>query len=153
MPYKAIGPAYQETGQPPWVARFLTVWVYLYATYQLFPLFLQVAGRCFLLVVNCQLFYSKHSAKCAKEPTFRSFAPRPRPSTVFKTPSAPKRNSPARAPRHTVFAIQYAIMGVHAGEVLARGGLEGTASPKEAAPPRSSSLAGIFSGGSLQGLL
>ena len=51
--------------------------------------------------------------------------------------SAPKRNSPAQAPGHTVFAIPYAWIGACAGEVLARGGLEGTASPKEAAPPRS----------------
>ena len=109
------------------------------------PLF---PAHCTLPIVLFKAF--RQTCKGIYIPEFR---PRPRPSTVFKTPSAPKRNSPARAPRHTVFAIQYAIMGVHAGEVLARGGLEGTASPKEAAPPRSSSLAGIFSGGSLQGLL
>ena len=37
-PSNAICPAYQKTGQPPLVVRFLMIWVYSYVTYQLLPL-------------------------------------------------------------------------------------------------------------------
>ena len=39
----------QKTGQPPWVARFLMI----YVTYQQLPLLLQVNGHCPLLIAHC----------------------------------------------------------------------------------------------------
>ena len=50
----------------------------------------------------------------------------------------PTRKIPRREPPGVPY-LQYSTRksGACAGEVLARGGLEGTASPKEAAPPRS----------------
>ena len=53
-----------------------------------------------------------------------------------KNSSYPKKNSPAQAPGHTVFAIPYAWLGACAGEGLAGGGLEGCASPGEANPSK-----------------
>ena len=67
--------------------------------------------------------------------------PEPRPSAPHQKNSNPKRNSPARAPGHTGFAIQYAFTGACAGEGLAGGGLEGPASPGEAGPSK------VFSNG------
>ena len=48
---------------------------------------------------------------------------------IANGPSAPKGNSPARAPGHTVFAIPYTKLGACAGEGLAGGAPEGCASP------------------------
>ena len=72
----------------------------------------------------------------------------------IKIPSYRKKISPAQAPGHTVFAIQYAKIG---------GPVPGKVSPGEAwrdrpllkrrGPPRSSLTVGILRGGSLQGLL
>ena len=64
-----------------------------------------------------------------KYKTPRRYAASPRPAERLKKPSAHKKNSPAQAPGHTVFAIPYAWMGARAGEGLAGGGLEGPASP------------------------
>ena len=60
-----------------------------------------------------------------------------------------KGSSPAAARLAEHFPALFSHRRATAGEVLARGGLEGTASPKEAAPPRSSPFK-VFS---LQGLL
>ena len=55
-----------------------------------------------------------------RHPKTTAAAPESRPSANFKTPSAPKKNSPARAPGRTGFAIQCAkIGGACAGEVWA----------------------------------
>ena len=118
--------------------------VYSYVTYQLLPLLFTshrplLATRCFLRVAYFQLFHSNHFAARAKEPVSQSSAVRPRPSANFENPSAPKRNSPAQAPRHTVFAIPYAKLGA-----LRRGGLGGGC-------PRGTGLSG--GGQPLQGLL
>ena len=63
--------------------------------------------------------------------------------------TSPKKTSPAAARRRGTVIGNFLNGRAAAGEVLARGGLEGTASPKEAAPPRSSpfkvfSLQGLF---------
>ncbi len=63
--------------------------------------------------------------------------------------TSPKKTSPAAARRRCTVIGDFLNGRTAAGEVLARGGLEGTASPKEAAPPRSSPFK-VFS---LQGLL
>ena len=53
-PSNAICPAYQKTGQPPWVVRFLMI--YSYVTYQLLPLLLTVhSAHCSLQIAHCQL--------------------------------------------------------------------------------------------------
>ena len=120
---------------------WMILWMNLYVPYQLLLLLfsdhwplatahdLLSAARCFLRAAHCEMFFSKHPAKRTKKPVFRISATHSRPSANLKTPSAPKRNSPAQAPGHIVFAIPYALMGACAGEGLAGGGLEGPASP------------------------
>ena len=54
-PSNAICPAYQKTGQPSLVARFLTIWVYSHVTYQQLPLLLRVTGHCPVLTAHCSL--------------------------------------------------------------------------------------------------
>ncbi len=76
------------------------------------------------------------SAESSKEARTSSL---PRPAANIINPAVPKRNSPAQAPGHTVFAIQYAIIGGLRRGRSRRGRLGGT---------------GLSSrGGSLQGLL
>ena len=144
-PSNAICPAYhiQKTGQPSLAARFLMVWVRLSVKHLLLPLLFSVhlplTARCLLRVAHYVLFHSKHSAKHTKELIFRGHAVRAHLSANLKTPSALKRNSPAQAPGHTVFAIQYAVSGGLCRGRSRRGRLGGTG------------LSG--GGGSLQGLL
>ena len=76
--------------------------------------------------------------KCPKE-FFRRTAMDSRPSAYLKNTSAPKRNSPARAPGHTVFAIQDAKIGGLCRGRSRRGRFGGTGLS--------------LRGGSLQGLL
>ena len=144
-PSNAICPAYhiQKTGQPSLAARFLMVWVRLSVKHLLLPLLFSVhlplTARCLLRVAHYVLFHSKHSAKHTKELIFRGHAVRAHLSANLKTPSALKRNSPAQAPGHTVFAIQYAVSGGLCRGRSRRGRLGGTGLS--------------LRGGSLQGLL
>ena len=158
-PSNAICPAYhiQKTGQPSLAARFLMVWVRLSVKHLLLPLLFSVhlplTARCLLRVAHYVLFHSKHSAKHTKELIFQGHAVRAHLSANLKTPSALKRNSPAQAPGHTVFAIQYAVSGGLCRGRSRRGRLwRDRPLLKRRVPPRSSPTVGTLRGGGLQGL-
>ena len=127
-PSNAICPAHQKTGQSLLAARFLMVWVYFYVTYQLLSLLFTGHGS--LSSAHCSLLILQSIPLNTQKSRYpgATLSERARPPPQ-KSPSAPKRNSPARAPGRTVFAIQYAFLGACAGEGLAGGGLEGCASP------------------------
>ena len=67
-------------------------------------------------------------------------------------PHPPQKGLPRRGPPGIPY-LQYRMQnwGACAGEVLARGDLEWTASPKEAVPPRSFPSVGLLTGGAPQG--
>ena len=93
----------QKTGQPSLAARFLMVWVRLSVKHLLLPLLFSVhlplTARCFLRAAHCELFFSKHFVKRAKEPAFRSSTTQPRLSAVSKKFIRPQKKFPGAGPR------------------------------------------------------
>ena len=96
-PYKAICPAYQKTGRPPWVARFLMVWVYSCATCQLLPLLFTGHGS--LPTASCSLLITYSAGTRKAGPAFRNSATRARQSAVLQNPIRLKKDFPGAGPR------------------------------------------------------
>ena len=127
LPYKAICPAYQKAGQPPWVARFfdsMGVFICNISTVAFAFYWPLTTGLCQLLIANCSIQSIPPQSIPPNTQKGRYYGATPsdraRPS-ISKSPPAPKRNSPAQAPGHTVFAIPYAIGGACVGERSRRG--------------------------------
>ena len=87
-------------------------------------------AHCFLRVTHPVLFHSKHFAKRAKGPVFRSHAIQPRLSAIFQKSIRPQKKFPGAGPRASrICNTEYENRGPVPGKGLAGGGLEGPASP------------------------
>ena len=131
-PSNAICPAYQKTGQPPWVARFLMVWVYSYGNISAVTLAFYWplhSIHSLLPVAHCSLHIANYSIR-------------------------PQKKFPGAGPRAYCICNTVCIDGgLCRGKVSPGEAWRDRPLLKRRVPPRSSLSVGILRGGALQGLL
>ena len=140
LPYKAICPAYQKAGQPPWVARFfdsMGVFICNISTVAFAFYWPLTTGLCQLLIANCSIQSIPPQSIPPNTQKGRYYGATPsdraRPS-ISKSPPHPKEIPRRRPPGILYLQYRMQLGGPVSGKVWAGEAPEGPASPGEAGP-------------------
>ena len=135
LPYKAICPAYQKAGQPPWVARFfdsMGVFICNISTVAFAFYWPLTTGLCQLLIANCSIQSIPPQSIPPNTQKGRYYGATPsdraRPS-ISKSPPHPKEIPRRRPPGILYLQYRMQLGGPVSGKVWAGEAPEGPASP------------------------